>query len=106
MAICIPICYRLTLFSDSLITGSWDRTLRFWDPRASTTQQSSHDTPEQVYQIDIVNNTLVVTLASRLFNIYDIHKMETPAQQRESSLMFMTCSLACMPDGQGALSVS
>ena len=40
-------------------------------------------------------------MASRLFHIYDIRKMDIPAQQRESSLKYMTRSLACMPDGQG-----
>lgn len=51
--------------------------------------------------MDIVNNTLVVGMASRMFWIYDIRKMEVPAQQRDSSLRFMTRSLACMIDGQG-----
>ncbi|CAL1698912.1 unnamed protein product [Somion occarium] len=84
-----------------LITGSWDRTLRFWDPRASNPQQASYDLPERVYQMDLVNHTLVVSMASRLFNIYDIRKMDSPAQTRESSLKFMTRALACMTDGQG-----
>ncbi|KAG6897098.1 hypothetical protein C0992_004030 [Termitomyces sp. T32_za158] len=92
--------------SNILITGSWDRTLRFWDSRAGSPQQSSHDTPERVYQIDLVNNTLVAAMASRLFNIYDIRRMDAPLQQRESSLKFMTRSLACMPDGQGYATAS
>lgn len=54
--------------------------------------------------MDLVNNTLVVAMASRLFHIYDIRKMDAPAQQRESSLKFMTRSLACMVDGQGGFS--
>jgi len=89
-----------------LITGSWDRTLRFWDPRASNPQQASHDVPERIYQMDLVNHTLVVAMASRLFNIYDIRKMDTAAQTRESSLKFMTRALACMVDGQGYATAS
>lgn len=54
--------------------------------------------------MDLVNHTLVVAMASRLFNIYDIRKMDTPTQQRESSLKFMTRSIACMSDGQGTCS--
>ena len=93
----------LTLRSalDNLITGSWDRTLRFWDPRSPNTQQSSHGTPERIYALDHVNNSLVVAMASRLFHIYDIRKMGTAAQERESSLKYMTRSLACMPNGEG-----
>lgn len=75
--------------------------MRFWDPRASTPQQSSHSVPERVYNMDLVNHTLVVAMASRLFHIYDIRKMDAP-QSRESSLKFMTRALACMADGQGA----
>lgn len=86
---------------DTLITGSWDRTVRFWDPRAANSQQASHDLPERVYNMDLVNHILVVAMASRLFHIYDIRKMDSPAQTRESSLKFMTRALACMADGQG-----
>jgi cell cycle arrest protein BUB3 len=92
--------------SNVLITGSWDRTVRFWDPRAATPQQSSHDLPERVYYMDLANHTLVVAMASRLFNIYDVRKMDAPTQQRESSLKFMTRSLACMSDGQGYATAS
>ncbi|KIJ59972.1 hypothetical protein HYDPIDRAFT_32701 [Hydnomerulius pinastri MD-312] len=84
-----------------LITGSWDQSLRFWDARAQSAEVSTHTLPERVYNMDLVNNTLVVAMASRLFHIYDIRKMNEPAQTRESSLKFMTRSLACMVDGQG-----
>ena len=86
------------------MTGSWDRTVRFWDPRAANAEQSTHKLPERVYQMDLVNNILVVAMASRLFHIYDVRKMDSPAQTRESSLKFMTRALACMADGQGMFS--
>jgi len=92
--------------TNNLITGSWDRTLRFWDSRSPNTQQSLHGTPERIYAIDHVNNSLVVAMASRLFHIYDIRKMGTPAQERESSLKYMTRSLACMPNGEGYATAS
>ncbi|OAX38671.1 hypothetical protein K503DRAFT_800278 [Rhizopogon vinicolor AM-OR11-026] len=57
--------------------------------------------PEQVYHMDIVNNTLVVSMASRLIPIYNVRRMSEPAQTRESSLKFTMKSLACMADGQG-----
>jgi cell cycle arrest protein BUB3 len=54
--------------------------------------------------MDLADNKLVVAMASRLFFIYDIRNMEAPIQERESSLKFMTRSLACMADGQGEYS--
>lgn len=92
--------------SNVLITGSWDRTLRFWDSRSASPQQLSHDLPERIYHMDLTRNTLVVSMASRMFHIYDIRRMDTPAQHRESSLKFMTRSLACMVDGQGYATAS
>lgn len=95
---------------DVLITGSWDRTIRFWDPRVAQDQLScqtqSHETPERIYHLDLIDNNLVVAMASRLFHIYDIRNMSSPSQQRESSLKYMTRSLACMPDGQGYATAS
>jgi cell cycle arrest protein BUB3 len=88
--------------ADALVSGSWDCSLRLWDPRAATPQQAVTTTPERVYCLDMTNHNIVVAMASRLFNIYDIRNMATPAQQRESSLKYMTRSLACMSDGQGA----
>ncbi|KAJ6546983.1 WD40-repeat-containing domain protein [Mycena capillaripes] len=92
--------------SNALVSGSWDCSLRLWDPRASTPQQTVTTTPERVYAIDMTNHNIVVAMASRLFNIYDIRNMATPAQQRESSLKYMTRSLACMSDGQGYATAS
>ncbi|KAI5984859.1 WD40 repeat-like protein [Pisolithus albus] len=86
---------------NALISGSWDLSLKLWDPRSSAADVSTHVLPERVYHMDLVNNTLVVSMASRLFHIYDIRKMSEPAQTRESSLKFMTRSLACMTDGKG-----
>ena len=93
-----------------LITGSWDLFLKFWDPHAATgtlnanadTTVSTHAPLERIYHLDLVNNTLIVGMASHLFHIYDIRKMGEPVQTRESSLKFMTWSLACMADGKGA----
>ncbi|KAG2008923.1 WD40 repeat-containing protein [Coprinopsis cinerea AmutBmut pab1-1] len=110
--------------TNNLITGSWDRTLRFWDPRASSSstnaptsptssspsnapfETSQHSVPERIYAMDIVNTNLVVAMASRLFHIYDVRNMSKPMQERESSLKYMTRSLACMLDGQGYATAS
>ncbi|KZS96413.1 WD40 repeat-like protein [Sistotremastrum niveocremeum HHB9708] len=88
---------------NAVISGSWDHTIRFWDPRSSTSPVLKQDLPERVYNMDYVSSssTLVVALAGRQMEVYDVRKMDEPKQKRESSLKFMTKSLAAMPDGQG-----
>ena len=51
--------------------------------------------------MDVVGHRVVIALASRLFHIFDLRKMDAPEQTRESSLKFLTRALACMSDGQG-----
>ncbi|KAH8112164.1 hypothetical protein DFH11DRAFT_1511925, partial [Phellopilus nigrolimitatus] len=43
--------------------------------------------------------TLVVALASWLFNIYGVRRMGAPMQKRESNFKFLTRALGCMVDG-------
>ncbi|KAI0287356.1 WD40 repeat-like protein [Russula brevipes] len=97
---------RYSSETNAIITGSWDRTVRFWDPRAAGAQQSSRQVPERVYFMDTVGHRLVVALASRLFHIFDVRNMDAPEQTRESSLKFLTRALACMSDGQGYATAS
>jgi len=88
----------------SLVTGSWDRTVRFWDPRANLPGPThTQNLPERVYHMELVEstNTLVVALASRIIHIYDIRNMVAGPHERESSLKFLTRSLAVMSDGLG-----
>ncbi|KAF9031621.1 hypothetical protein BJ165DRAFT_1572045, partial [Panaeolus papilionaceus] len=63
-------------------------------------------TPERTFAIDHLDNTLVIAMAGCLFHIYDIRKMDAPAHQRESSLKYMTRSLAFMHGGQGYTTAS
>lgn len=92
--------------TDQLVTGSWDRTIRLWDPSASEPQQHSISLPERVYTFDITGHRLVVAMASRLYHIYDLRNTSQPAQVRESSLKYMTRSLGCMTSGEGYATAS
>lgn len=88
--------------TDLLVSGSWDRTLKFWDPKSKSSQaSSSHTLPERIYHMDLAGHTLVVAMASRLFQIWDVRNMQSPVSQRESSLKYMTRAVACMSDQKG-----
>ncbi|TFL04660.1 WD40-repeat-containing domain protein [Pterulicium gracile] len=101
--------------TNSVVTGSWDRSLKVWDPRTNASH-STYNTRERVYHLASPSSTspstistgqgsnahmIVVAQASRLFDIYDLRKMDKPVYERESSLKFMTRSLACMANGDG-----
>lgn len=98
--------------SNTVYTGSWDQTVRAWDPRTPRTNPLAYVQPERVYAMDAVGNYLVVAMAGRLLNIYDLRMVSAaaqqnqtvePAQRRDSSLRFMTKTLTCMADGTGRL---
>ena len=76
--------------------------MKFWDPKSKASQAtSSHTLPERIYHMDLVGHTLVVAMASRLFQIWDVRNMQSPVSQRESSLKYMTRAVACMSDQKG-----
>ncbi|KAH8853381.1 Mitotic checkpoint protein BUB3 [Schistosoma japonicum] len=92
------------------ITGSWDCTVRIWDPRASVSSnatdskggaQSVHRQPNTVYTMDSIRNQLVVGTAGRHVLIWDLRQMHAPVEQRESSLRYQTRCIQCFPNGQG-----
>ncbi|KFY06915.1 hypothetical protein V492_07627 [Pseudogymnoascus sp. VKM F-4246] len=97
-----------------LISSSWDSTLHFHflsDPSKGPTTISL---PAKPFSLSLSPTRLVVAMASRLVNIYDLKstallsseategKAEVePWQKRESSLKFMTRAVACMPNDAG-----
>ncbi|KDQ09640.1 hypothetical protein BOTBODRAFT_58543 [Botryobasidium botryosum FD-172 SS1] len=92
--------------TNTLITGSWDRTVRTWDHRAATPQTASIAQPERVYAMDTVQNYLVVATAARHIHIYDTRQMSEALYKRESSLKFQTRTVGCMADGKGFATAS
>jgi len=92
--------------TDVVVSGSWDKTVRLWDPRSSTSCIGKFQQPEKIYTLDVVNNILVIGMAARQIYIYDIRNLSETMQKRESSLKFMTRVIKCMPNGEGYASSS
>lgn len=88
-----------------LITGSWDKTLKCWDPRGASGQErtlvGTYPQPERVYSLSLVGHRLVVATAGRHVNVYDLRNMSQPEQRRESSLKYQTRCVRCYPNGTG-----
>ena len=90
----------------TLISGSWDCTLRLFDPRLPTALTNTLTQPHKVFSLSTIEDKLVVAHASRSVYIYDLRNVSEPLQQRESSLKFMTRTVCCMPNGEGYSSSS
>lgn len=88
-----------------VVTGSWDKTLKCWDPRGASGQErtlvGTYAQPERVYSLSLFSNRLVVATAGRHVNIYDLRNMSQPEQRRESSLKYQTRCVRCYPNGTG-----
>ncbi|KAJ3415587.1 mitotic spindle checkpoint protein Bub3 [Chytridiales sp. JEL 0842] len=93
--------------TQNIITGSWDRSIKLWDPRTSSNPEvGQYPQPNKIFSMDVAHNKLVVAMAGRLVYIYDLRNMTETLQKRESSLKFMTRSVKCMPNGEGYASSS
>ncbi|KAI9025822.1 mitotic checkpoint protein BUB3-like protein [Phycomyces nitens] len=88
--------------TQSVYTGSWDKTLRVWDPRsAEKTETKKVNLPQKVFSMDMKDNILVVAMANRQVHVYDVRNMDGPLYTRETSLKYMLKSIRCMPNGEG-----
>lgn len=110
---------RNVLFSaphNLLISSSWDSTLHLHD-LAHPGEFSTVTLPSKPFSITASSTRLVVAMANRAVNIYDLdalakaalqgdHVDVEPWQRRESSMKYMTRAVACMPNDAGYASSS
>ncbi|KAF8478795.1 WD40 repeat-like protein [Gautieria morchelliformis] len=83
-----------------LATGSWDKTIKYWDLR----QQSPVATatlPERCYTMDVAYPLMVVGCAERKVNIYNLAEPTKLYRTAESPLKFQTRVVACFPAADG-----
>jgi mRNA export factor len=96
---------RCVRFFDSngtpmVVTGSWDKTIKYWDlrqqqPAASLTCQ------ERVYTMDVRKNLLVVGTADRYINVVDLTKPTAFYKTLQSPLKWQTRVVSCFTDAAG-----
>src|SRR4051794_11324548 len=53
------------------VTGSWDKTVKYWDFR-SPTPAATLTCQERIYSMDVRNNLLVIGTADRYINVVDL----------------------------------
>lgn len=86
--------------SPILATGSWDKTLKYWDLRQST-PIATVSLPERVYAMDCVHPLLTVATAERNICVINLSEPTKIFKLAMSPLKFQTRSLACFIKGDG-----
>lgn len=113
---------RLTLSNPAiLLSASWDCTLHIHNPSNPSLEPLTVPLPGKPHALAASPSKVVVAMTARLVHIYDLPALSSalaspeqqqqqrqtgqaqvqPWQQRESSLKFLTRSVACMPNDAG-----
>jgi mRNA export factor len=88
-----------------VVTGSWDKTLRYWDPRSPTASGAAftYNLPERCYALDVLHPLMVVGTAERHLLVFNLAQPQQPYKQLVSPLKWQTRCVACFPNKSGYL---
>uniref|UniRef100_A0A915P737 mRNA export factor n=1 Tax=Meloidogyne floridensis TaxID=298350 RepID=A0A915P737_9BILA len=94
---CVKSCHWVNASNyQCLMTGSWDRSLRFWDMRQLPTISSlaTINLPERVWCSDMIYPLAVVGMANRHIKSYNLEGQPQEIQDVESQLKYQNRSIA------------
>ena len=83
-----------------IVTGSWDRTVKYWDLR-SATPTATLTLPERVYSLDARNKLLVIATADRQNHLVNLDNWGAIWRTRQSPLKHQSRVVTCFLDGTG-----
>lgn len=84
-----------------LITGSWDKTIKYWDLRTAN-HVAEKVCPERVYSMDARDNMLVTATAERVITVMDIRQPQADFYKKhQSPLKWQTRVVSCFSDASG-----
>lgn len=83
-----------------VVTGSWDKTVKYWDLRQSTAV-ASVTMQDRVYAMDVKDNLLVVGTAERYINVINLTDPSKIYKTLQSPLKYQTRTIACFKDAKG-----
>ncbi|CAG8176657.1 unnamed protein product [Penicillium salamii] len=86
--------------SPLLITGSWDKTVKYWDIRQQT-PIASLECQERVYSMDVKDKLLVIGTADRYINIVNLDQPTKFYKTMQSPLKWQTRVVSCFADASG-----
>jgi mRNA export factor len=83
-----------------LVTGSWDKTIKYWDLRQSQ-PVATVQCQERVYTMDVSGKLLVVGTADRYINVINLDEPSKFYKTIQSPLKWQTRAISCFPDSSG-----
>ena len=83
-----------------LVTGSWDKTIKYWDLRQSQ-PIATVQCQERVYTMDVQGKLLVVGTADRYINVINLSEPAKFYKTIQSPLKWQTRVVSCFPDASG-----
>lgn len=83
-----------------LVTGSWDKTVKYWDMRQPT-PVGTLSCQERVYAMDVKNKLLVIGTADRYINIVNTDQPDKFYKTMQSPLKYQTRVVSCFTDAMG-----
>lgn len=86
--------------NDMVVTGSWDKTIKYWDVRQPTCV-GTVQCQERVYTMDIKDQLLVVGTADRYINIVNLADPTKFYKTLQSPLKWQTRVVSCFSDASG-----
>ncbi|KAJ3438195.1 mitotic checkpoint protein bub3 [Anaeramoeba flamelloides] len=84
-----------------LVTGSWDKTIKIWDPTQSRPLIATLPQHGKVFAMDVNSTRLVVAHSTKTISVYDLRKFDKPEQERQSLLRHQIRTLATSNDQTG-----
>ena len=83
-------------------TGSWDKTVKYWDMRRPGTPLATLNCADRVYSLDSAGGLLVIATAERHIHLVDVHAdPATFARTTVSPLKHQTRAVAAFSRRQG-----
>ncbi|KAK6839895.1 Poly(A)+ RNA export protein [Apiospora arundinis] len=86
--------------STMLVTGGWDKTIKYWDLRQST-PVGTVTAQERIYSMDVRNNLLVIGTADRYINVINLQDPLKFYKTLQSPLKWQTRVVSCFSDASG-----